>query len=355
MTRSKNTDRTFLIGKSCPFLNFYTILFVLFLAVPVSAEETVDNFSLSYLKGSARRRDNAKQEWQEVNQGDTLPANTKLRTEGNSYITVDLDKNSQININENSGLALSDEEDKDDVALHFGSINITIDTRLLRQRNREFTVKTPVAVLGVRGTTFQTSYELDAESWFGVDTGTVEIQADSQQTLSSGEGANVLIDTKTERSEIEKLPERRKELLTTWEHFRARVNLDSLQAKRDTVSNRIKSLQSESEEHEAGPELRLIEREISLLRRQRQQLAAQLENQKNRYQKIRKKYQQYRDKLEKMRDDFLERQRKSFDTFREKQKRGLELFRQQQKQNQRPAHPKRPEVKSPSSDTEPTN
>jgi len=100
--------------------------------------------------------------------------------------TFKLEQNSQLTINEPIGV----EEDlkRTDIQLVIGELL----SMLKKIRKGPFVLRTPSAVLGVRGTEFQTIAAIDATSMFVVDDGNVEIEAEGQKvTVPKGKMTQV--------------------------------------------------------------------------------------------------------------------------------------------------------------------
>ncbi|MBT3369064.1 MAG: FecR domain-containing protein [Nitrospina sp.] len=91
--------------------------------------------------------------------------------------TFKLEQNSQLTINEPIGV----EEDlkRTDIQLVIGELL----SKLKKIRKGPFVLRTASAVLGVRGTEFQTIVAIDATSMFVVDDGNVEIEAEGKKVI----------------------------------------------------------------------------------------------------------------------------------------------------------------------------
>jgi len=97
-------------------------------------------------------------------------------------------------------------EKKNSVLLFFGRIWGKMRRKVLRRK--AFEVQTPTAVLGVRGTEFETASYEDGTTIVRVDSGKVDVDNEiDRSTLSSNQGAQLSFDTKEIKTESDFKPE----------------------------------------------------------------------------------------------------------------------------------------------------
>ncbi len=97
-------------------------------------------------------------------------------------------------------------EKKNSVLLFFGRIWGKVRRKVLQMK--AFEVQTPTAVLGVRGTEFETASYEDGTTIVRVDSGKVDVDNEiDRSTLSSNQGAQLTFDTKEIKTESDFKPE----------------------------------------------------------------------------------------------------------------------------------------------------
>ena len=110
--------------------------------------------------------------------------------------TFKLGQNSQLTINE--PIIAEEDSKKTDIQLVIGELL----SMLQKIRKRPFVLRTPSAVLGVRGTEFQTIVAIDATTLFVVDDGDVEIEAEGKK-VTVPKGKMMEVEYEEEPSSIE--------------------------------------------------------------------------------------------------------------------------------------------------------
>jgi hypothetical protein len=125
-----------------------------------------------------------------------------------------LGEESQTSIDELSGPELEDNQPVLQLALGY----LWSKIQKLRGQLHRTVVHTPTAVLGVRGTEFETVVSLDATSIVTVDDGTVEVEAEDEKTLvDRGKMTEVELDKKA-ITPVQAIPKDRRD----WKRWRKR-------------------------------------------------------------------------------------------------------------------------------------
>jgi len=308
---------------------FMLSVFLLATAVPsfVWAE-----MHLSYLRGEAETRPADETEWRTLGEGESIPRDSQVKTEIDSYLELELEEDkSTLQLNETSGVNLP--KPGEPIKLNYGSVSARIDTEAL---GREFELRTPNAVIGVRGTEFQVAYELEQESWTAVESGAVEVSASPGERLVAGEGGEVRFDPETDETVVSRLDEPRQELELTWQHWRENRGVEQLQAELVELKTEIDRLEKSVEEP-LPPEFdpAPLERELQQLRQQKERLQSQLADREERYEQFREQYIDYRYELEEKREDFIQQRKQALDDFIAEREERFEEFRRDREERMR--------------------
>ena len=287
---------------------------------------------LSYLSGDAETRPADETEWRALEEGESIPRESQIKTEVDSYLELELEEEkSTLQLNETSGVNLP--EPGEPIKLNYGSVAARVDTEALE---REFELRTPNAVIGVRGTEFQVAYELEQESWAAVESGAVEVSASPGEQLSAGEGGEVRFDPETDETVVSRLDEPRQELELTWQHWRENRGVEQLQAELVELKTEIDRLEKSVEEP-LPPEFdpAPLERELQQLRQQKERLQSQLADREERYEQFREQYIDYRYELEEKREDFIQQRKQALDDFIAEREERFEEFRRDREERMR--------------------
>ena len=133
-----------------------------------------------------------------------------IRTREVGKVTITFVDQSLLKVHSNTHIALntivSPVEKKSSTLLFFGRIWNKVSRKILRMK--AFEVQTPTAVLGVRGTEFETASYEDGTTIVRVDSGRVTVDNEiDRSTLSSNEGSQLSFDTKKIKTESDFRPE----------------------------------------------------------------------------------------------------------------------------------------------------
>jgi len=182
-----------------------------------------------------------------------------IRTGEDGKVTITFVDQSLLKIHSNTHIALntivSPVEKKRSVLLFFGRIWNKVSKRVLKRK--AFEVQTPTAVLGVRGTEFETASYEDGTMIVLVDSGGVTVDNEiDRRTLSSNEGTQLSFVTRKIKTEPDFRPEweriektSRKSLFADGERYGGHVNKE-IYRRRDHLKDLVDKAKKLSEEKE---------------------------------------------------------------------------------------------------------
>ena len=161
------------------------ILTILFTA-GYAAAETV-SVTVSKAEGTVQVRQADGEAWAKIGSGDKLSAGSSVKTGPGSFCILAWGEGHVVKLQELSSLDITELErddagkDKTRLDLGFGKINAHVER--LEAKGSSFTVKTPTAIAGVRGTGLFARVAEDLSSVFGVTDGEIYIEVGGIETV----------------------------------------------------------------------------------------------------------------------------------------------------------------------------
>ncbi len=291
--------------------------------IEVEQEDTGD---FKYYEGDVKVRDPEEEQWKEVDSQTELKEGSQVKLEENSYARVKINENVEVDLNEDTAVEVEEKEEKTSLEMFYGSLKAK--TKDLTPGELE--MKTPIAVLGVRGTEFELIYEEKEVSEAGVYSGEILVSGRDGDTgweqVSVGRDTVVRLEKDSPPKIIDGIDEIRK---LRWVHLDARSNISNNRRKVRNIESRMSRLKR-AREIEGDPEKKEeIESRIDALANNLQVLNMAVAQNKINLDRIRDRYISMREEkvearrklLQEKRQEIIERRR---ERLRERREQRLE-------------------------------
>jgi len=214
---------------------------------------------ITFLSGDAQVKGAKETVWRKAELNMPVFFGDNIRTREDGKVTITFVDGSLLKIHSNTHIALntivSAVEKKSSVLLFFGRMWNKVSRKVLKMKAVE--IQTPTAVLGVRGTEFETGAYEDGTMIVRVDSGGVTVDNEiDRSTLSSNEGTQLSLVTRKIKTEPDFRPEweriektSRENLFADGERYGGHVNKE-IYRRRDHLKGLVDKAKKLSEERE---------------------------------------------------------------------------------------------------------
>ncbi|UCH00058.1 MAG: FecR domain-containing protein [Deltaproteobacteria bacterium] len=214
---------------------------------------------ITFLSGDAQVKGAKETVWRKAELNMPVFFGDNIRTREDGKVTITFVDGSLLKIHSNTHIALntivSPVEKKSSVLLFFGRMWNKVSRKVLKMKAVE--IQTPTAVLGVRGTEFETGAYEDGTMIVRVDSGGVTVDNEiDRSTLSSNEGTQLSLVTRKIKTEPDFRPEweriektSRESLFADGERYGGHVNKE-IYRRRDHLKGLVDKAKKLSEERE---------------------------------------------------------------------------------------------------------
>ncbi len=314
-------------------LQLVTPVLILMFFLPL--ETTAANLEIYHIEGNAEVRSPEREDWGKIEPEDEISPASELRIDSGSFLEVEIAGAHRVRFNEKTGMKFNLDDASDSLNLYYGSIEIELVPEQMTDFDDDLTVHTPVSIMGVRGTQFKTSYEMEQTNWTGVDRGAVWFEADTRTELAAGTGVDVEPDTPGGKPSLTRLGEIREELHLTWDHWTERQRVKRFEQMLVDLNEEIYEIEEQLNTEPLPRQHRSMKRRLQQLKNRKEQIENRLEPVREALADIQQRYSSYREELEERRQDFIENRQEAFADFIEEREERFEEFRERRQERRR--------------------